>query len=196
MQGTILLFLMILVNSCAINENLPSLNQVDRAYRLSQLQNLNHWQLEGKIGYRESKKGGSAWISWHQQGNNFEINLSGPFGTRSTTIKGNQDTIKLKDKKYQLFTANESSVYVKKTYQLDFPIEHLRFWIKGLPSLSADEIIYNYNNDGTLNRLEQSGWALEFLDYQNIEEFRLPNKIKGQKDVYKFTLKIKKWLIN
>ena len=56
MQGIILLFLVILVNSCAINENLPSLNQVDRAYRFSQLQNLNHWQLEGKIGYGESKK--------------------------------------------------------------------------------------------------------------------------------------------
>jgi len=196
MQVTILFLLAILVSSCAINENLPSSNKINQEHRFSQLQNLNRWQLEGKVGYRDSKKGGSAWITWHQQGNNFEINLSGPFGTRSTTIKGDQDTIKLQDEKYQLSTANDSSVYVKKSYQLDFPIEHLRFWIKGLPSLTTDEIIYNYNDDGTLDTLKQSGWTLEFLDYQNIKEFRLPNKIKGEKDAYKFTLRIKKWLIN
>ena len=196
MQVTILFLLAILVSSCAINENLPSSNKINQEHRFSQLQNLNRWQLEGKVGYRDSKKGGSAWITWHQQGNNFEINLSGPFGTRSTTIKGYQDTIKLQDEKYQLSTANDSSVYVKKSYQLDFPIEHLRFWIKGLPSLTTDEIIYNYNDDGTLDTLKQSGWTLEFLDYQNIKEFRLPNRIKGEKDAYKFTLRIKKWLIN
>ena len=186
---------MLLASSCAINKNNTFENQIYKEDHFNQLESMDHWLIEGKIGYRDSKGGGSVKVAWSQNKENFEIELSGPFGINAKKIQGNLNHTKMQSDYYHISVPQDSGIYQKKTITLGAQIKHLKFWIKGMSSPSLTNIESEYNDDGTLTSLKQSGWKLDFSDYKNIGEFKLPNRIKGKKGVYEFNLNIKKWVI-
>jgi len=187
--------IIILTESCAVNKNNTTQNQNFKEDHFNQLGSLNHWVVEGKVGYRDSEGGGSAWVSWSQSKEKFEIELSGPFGINKTRIKGSFNHAELQPEDYNITVSQHSDIYQKKSIMLETQIKHLQFWIKGMSSPSLTNIKSRYNDDGTLASLKQAGWRLDFSDYKSIGKFKLPNKIKGKEGVYEFNLSIKKWLI-
>lgn len=187
--------IVILAASCAVNKNNTAENQIYKEDHFNQPGSLDHWVVEGKIGYRDSEGGGSAWVSWSQSKEKFEIELSGPFGINTKRIKGSFNHAGLQPEDYQISVSQHSDIYQRKSIILGTQIEHLQFWIKGMGSPSLTNIESRYNDDGTLASLKQAGWRLDFSDYKSIGKFKLPNKIKGKEGVYEFNLSIKKWLI-
>lgn len=187
--------IIILTESCAVNKNNITENQNFKEDHFNQLGSLKHWVVEGKIGYRDLEGGGSAWVSWSQSKEKFEVKLSGPFGINTKRIKGSFNNAELKPEDYHISVSQHSDIYQKKSIMLGTQIEHLQYWIKGMGSPSLPNIESRYNDDGTLALLKQAGWRLDFSDYKSVGKFKLPNKIKGKKGVYEFNLSIKKWLI-
>ena len=187
--------IVIFAQSCAVNRNNIPENQIYKENHFNQLRSLNHWVVEGKIGYRDIGGGGSAWVSWSQSEEKFEIKLSGPFGINTKRIKGSFNHTELEPEGSHISVSQNSDIYQKKSIILGTQIEHLQFWIKGMASPSLTNIESRYNDDGTLASLKQAGWRLDFSDYESIGKFKLPKKIKGKEGVYEFNLSIKKWLI-
>ena len=187
--------IIIFAESCAVNKNNAPENQIYKEDHFNQLGSLNHWVVEGKIGYRDSGGGGSAWVSWSQSKEEFEIKLSGPFGINTKIIKGSFNHAELQPEDYHISVSQNYDIYQKKSIILGTQIEHLQFWIRGMASPSLTNIEKRYNGDGTLASLKQAGWRLDFSDYKSIGKLKLPNKIKGKEGVYEFNLSIKKWLI-
>ena len=196
MQRIFFLLLIAIVSSCASNKDYSSNDSVNWEQHFNQLERLDHWRLEGKLGYRDSKKGGSAWVDWEQQGNNFDIKLSGPFGAGATKISRNQHHSELYRGENQLHTASSAEELTEILFGWQWPINQLLFWVKGIPDPATSIAASQQNKDGTLSSLEQSGWILQFFDYQQTEGWVLPRNIKGAKGAYQFNLKIKKWQPN
>ncbi|MFT6300594.1 MAG: outer membrane lipoprotein LolB [Saprospiraceae bacterium] len=193
MQRIIFLLLIFIISSCASNKDYSSISSVDWEQHFNQLEGLNHWKLKGKLGYRDSKKGGSVWIHWKQQGKNFDIKLSGPLGVGATKISRNQHHSQLHRGENQLHSATTAEELTKTLFGWQWPVEQLLFWVKGIPDPATLITASKHNKDGTLSSLEQSGWILQFFDYQQTEGWTLPRNIKGAKGAYQFNLKIKKW---
>ena len=196
MQRIIFLLFTILVSSCAINKSYSPLHTIDWEQHLNKIAQLDHWTLQGRIGYRNSKEGGAVWISWDQQGNDFDVKLSGPLGVGATRITGNQYHAQLQRGARQPDIANSAEELTELLFGWQWPVKQLRFWVRGIAAPSPPKIESSYNSDGTLNSLKQSGWALQFFDYQEIEGWRLPGNVQGKKGIYQFNLKIKTWLPN
>ncbi len=69
----------------------------------------------------------------------------------------------------------------------EVPFNELVYWARGLPNPGA----VNLETDhlGRLTRLQQGIWAVEYLDYRDIEGLQLPSKLNitalpGKLEVY------------
>ena len=191
MRLTILLLLAMLLSACAITSQPPP-SVSNSQQHVQQLSGLNQWSLEGKLGYRDNKDGGSAWVSWSQQQKNFDISLNGPFGVGATRIIGSEHYAQLQRSGHDNITANSPTALTEYLFGWQWPVAELQFWVRGIPAPTTTSTI-SHNPDGTLAKLEQSNWVLQFSNYKKQDEWILPGKIKGQNGDYRFTLVVKNW---
>ena len=66
-----------------------------------------NFALQGKIGVRTPKQSGSAFFTWQQQQDNFDIELSGALGIGKTHIEGTQGQVTLNSAKTGLIHATK-----------------------------------------------------------------------------------------
>lgn len=193
MRLTILLLLAAIISGCTSTPQEPPPEISSWSQYVSQQEQLNQWQLEGKLGYRDSKDGGSAWLNWTQHQQSFEVSLSGPFGTGATQITGSHKYARLQRSGNEDITANSPTELTEVLFGWQWPVEQLQYWVRGIPFPLAPETARDHYPDGSLKMLEQSNWVLQFSNYQQTGPWILPGKIKGQNGDYRFTLVIKSW---
>lgn len=192
MRPIILLLLAILVSACTTTmQPTPTVSSWEQ--HVNQLEQLDRWVLEGKLGYRDKKDGGSAWVNWSQNANSFDVKLNGPLGTGATRIIGNNNYAELQRANHENVSAESATALTEVLFGWQWPMEQLQYWVRGIPSPMISKNNISHNLDGTLARLEQSNWTLQFYRYQKAGHWLLPSKIKGQNGDYQFTLVIKNW---
>ena len=76
---------------------------------------------------------------------------------------------------------------------MELPINHLLYWIKGIPAPYGPHTL-KHNELGTIETMEQDGWSLKYDRYGTALEQTLPQRIKITRDDLKVTLIIKEWL--
>lgn len=187
------LLMAVLVTACSTQTHTPVAPEINWEQHVRQLQQLDHWLLDGKLGYRDSNDGGSAWLSWQQQQQDFAVKLNGPFGAGATYISGNNQHAELKRAGHETIKAPSPAALTEQLFGWQWPVEQLQFWIKGIPSPGETPENQYHSPDGTLTHLTQSDWQLQFFNYSQINGWLLPGKIKGQRGDYNFTLIIKNW---
>lgn len=202
------------LSACSFTTQKPDTGISNWEQHITHLNQLDQWQLEGKLGYRDSKDGGSAWLNWQQNQQDFNVTLNGPFGTGTTRITGTHQYAQLQRAGHDPITASSPTALTERLFGWQWPVEQLQFWARGIPAPNVPQQTVNHNLDGTLAVLEQSNWTLQFSNYQKISsdpetndlqtnglqnnDFKnrswvLPGKIKGRKGDYHFTLIIKNW---
>ena len=199
------------LSACSFIVQKPDTDISNWEQHVTNLKQLNQWQLEGKLGYRDSNDGGSAWLNWHQNQQDFNVTLNGPFGTGTTQIIGTRQYAQLKRAGHEPITASSPAALTEQLFGWQWPVEQLQFWAMGIPAPNTPQQTAVHNENGTLAVLKQSNWTLEFSNYQTITNalkttgnrnkanspnevnWILPGKIKGQKGEYRFTLIIKNW---
>ena len=192
MRLIILLLLVILVSACTTTlQPTPTVSNWEQ--HVSQLEQLDRWLLEGKLGYRDGKDGGSAWVNWSQNSSSFEVKLNGPFGAGATRIVGNNNYAELQRANHENISAKSAAALTEILFGWPWPVEQLQYWVRGIPAPMISKNNIRHNLDGTLAQLEQSNWTLQFSRYQKIGHWVLPGKVKGQNGDYQFTLVIKNW---
>jgi len=189
--------LLLLISACA-----PLQKQPDAAIHLppsswpahqTAMQAIDSWQLKGKLAYRNDGDSGSLWFDWTQQGDNFNIYLSGPFGVGTVQISGNAQTITLSQPGEADISSHSASALTQRLFGWHLPVEQMRFWIRGLPTGPSANVIKTFNDKGLPETLQEDGWQLNISRYQSGPRGQLPGKIKGHSDKLTFTLLLKDW---
>lgn len=157
------------------------------------LQELDLWLLEGKLGYRDSRDGGSAWVNWQQSGTTFNVQLHGPFGTGATRILGDNNHAELQQSGRDTRMATSPAALTEQLFGWQWPVDQLQFWVRGIPSPHEPTTLRAHNAEGTLATLQQSNWQLEFTGYEQVDQWILPTRINGSSGEFSFTLVIKRW---
>lgn len=182
------------ISGCSVQPTQPVAPIDNWQAHAQRLQLLAQWQLDAKLGYRDGTTGGSAWLEWQQQQDQFEVRLSGPFGAGATLIHGDSNQATLQRSGEQDIVAPSPTALTKYLFGWEWPVSELRFWVRGIPSPgSTTDQTLTYNENGALATLTQSGWQLEFSKYQYADGWLLPGKITGSSDNHSFTLLIKAW---
>lgn len=144
------------------------------------LQQLDTWQLEGKLGLRLPDNNGSARLSWRQSDTGFYLTLSGPLGRGRTVIEGDRQQVTLKQAGQPEQTASDAESLLLQATGWQLPVSLLRYWVKGIPAPDSVASARTYTPEGVLSGFTQAGWTLSFKRHQRIDGLLLPGYIRAE----------------
>ena len=152
---------------------------------------LRAWDIQGAIAVRTEQKGWNASFNWSQKYANYCLNIFGPLGSHRISLIGNNQyaILTTADKKYK--AANAETLLAQ---QLGWymPVNNIHYWIQGLPA-PGDIHHLTRNAQGQLMSIDQQGWHIEYLSYDNINGLDLPTLIELQNSRIFIRIAIHQW---
>ena len=142
----------------------PSVSQVPAA--------ANNFSLQGKIGVKTPGQSGSAFFTWVQQQDEFDIELSGILGVGKTQISGTPGQVTLNSAKTGLIQAATPEELLQRATGWQAPITHLVDWVQAKPATTQAKI----SKDGQNRPIQfvEDSWTVD-LSYN--DQAQLPNKL-------------------
>jgi len=153
---------------------------------------LHSWALKGKIGITTAQERLNASIDWQQRQQQFQINLSGPFGQGRAELEGDDQRIRLTsgDDRYEGDSAEQ---LMQEQLGWSVPVRHFSYWAKGVPSPEIGITAIEYDAGGNVSLLVQDGWEVELTRYQAIGGWQLPGKMNAKTRDIALLLVVKEW---
>lgn len=146
-----------------IHPNVPILSDGNTSSVSEAKQN---FQLQGKIGVRTPQQSGSAFYTWVQEKDSFEIELSGILGVGRTFIQGQKyGQVSLESAKTGTITADSPEELLKRATGWSTPITHLMDWVQAQPATSS--AIVKTDVEQRIAEIEEDGWQVKLSYNQN-----------------------------
>ena len=142
----------------------PSISQIPEA--------ANNFNLQGKIGVKTPGQSGSAFFTWAQQQDEFDIELSGILGVGKTQISGTPGQVTLNSAKTGLIQAETPEELLERATGWQAPITHLVDWVQAKPATTQATISKDESNRPI--QFLEDGWTVD-LSYN--AQAQLPNKL-------------------
>ncbi|MDP2609989.1 MULTISPECIES: lipoprotein insertase outer membrane protein LolB [unclassified Oceanobacter] len=167
----------------------------DQQLQQRQLNQLQHWQLRGKLSVTTQNDSVTGYLTWQQDQQQYDLFITGPMGQGSSRLEGNQHnaTLTLPNHDQPLTAANAESLMADHLGWY-LPVSGIRYWVKGQPAPDGDATS-QFDDYGLLSHLQQNGWTLRFSRYQQQQGIWLPGLIKIQGYHYSLTLAINEWTL-
>jgi outer membrane lipoprotein LolB len=166
----------------------------------TQVQNITQWQILGKLGVKVPNDGSSANLQWHHAPQNYQIDLSGPFGSGKMTIISKDNQVSLTEAGSTPRIAPTAEELIRKTTGWNIPVAQLAYWVKGIPAPNAKVKDMAFNTEGLISEMEQLGWKITYGSYLSVATpsapIALPNRIVAEFNDIRLTLVIREWNIN
>jgi len=132
----------------------------------------NNFNLQGKIGVRTPGQSGSAFFTWVQEQDEFDIELSGILGVGKTQITGQPGNVSLNSAKTGLIQASTPEELLERATGWQAPITHLVDWVQAKPATTQAKISKDQQNRPI--QFVEDGWTVD-LSYN--DQAQLPNKL-------------------
>jgi outer membrane lipoprotein LolB len=151
---------------------------------------LQQWQIKGKIGIRSNgngnNKASSAYLNWQQCGDRFDIHVSGPLGQGAAHLFGDSNQVTLQSRGEEIISADKPEQLLYQQTGLELPVSQLFFWLRGIP---ASDSAFTQQGSG----FQQSGWNIRYPGFSRVEGYTLPSKAIAEHPSLKVTLLLKTW---
>ncbi|MEN8281893.1 lipoprotein insertase outer membrane protein LolB [Acinetobacter gerneri] len=132
----------------------------------------NQFNLQGKIGVKTPKQSGSAFFTWQQDHEDFDIQLSGILGIGKTIIEGKSGEVTLNSSKTGLIQAESPEELLERATGWVAPITDIVSWVQARPATTDAKIAKDEAD--RISKIEEDGWTVD-LSYNDKET--LPNKL-------------------
>ena len=161
-------------------------------------QQIKAWEIRGRLGVQTESTGGTLDIIWKQSDEDYSIRLIAPLGAGTYLVQGDSSFAEIRFPDGEKKTVNNVNDVFTSTLEVDLPANALKDWVRGLPAktLSVDDI--NWNEQGLLNNIKQSGWNIEMKKYAG-KKILLPHAIYLSRDdnaELDIRLLLRQWLID
>lgn len=183
--------------SCTMVKEKSSLQPVGWQGQQEQRQQIKVWEVRGRLGVQTQTTGGSMDLIWKQSGEDYKIRLILPLGSGSYLIQGNEQYADIRYPDGRKKSVRNIDNVFSSILGVSLPVNAIRDWVRGLParSLSVEEM--HWNDQGLLNTVQQSGWAVEMTSYSG-GGLLLPHDIylsHSDDEDLDIRLLLKQWLI-
>ncbi|MFV5517126.1 lipoprotein insertase outer membrane protein LolB [Acinetobacter towneri] len=142
------------------------------AHVSQQVEAENQFNLQGKIGVRTPQQSGSAFFTWVQQQQQFDIELSGILGVGKTQISGQPGQVTLNSAKTGIIYAESPEELLEQAIGWQAPITHLVDWVQARPATVNAQIQKDPQQRPT--QFIEDGWTVD-LSYN--DSASLPNRL-------------------
>ncbi|GLQ32468.1 lipoprotein insertase outer membrane protein LolB [Litoribrevibacter albus] len=166
---------------------------------LKQVSEVKHWTLSGKVGVITPNQSQTGYIDWQQDDYDFSINIRGTLGFGGLDLHGNQDLVTIHvDENNQRTLPTE--IALERYLDWEFPINALKYWVKGIPDPNSPVTSQHFNPSGQLARLNQQGWDIRLVNYEKHKTkqntpIALPHKIIARYNGHKVSLVLSDWTL-
>jgi outer membrane lipoprotein LolB len=152
------------------------------------LQALGSWQLDGRAAVAVGTQGWQATLNWRQRGADAEVHLSGPFGVGAMVLTRSPDGISVNG------APPSDAVLAQLQGRLGFvpPIDHLRFWLLGVPDPSGAFELKRNAQDRAL-QLTQDDWSIDYDRYMAVDGDVLPAHLVLSREGVRVRIAVDHW---
>jgi outer membrane lipoprotein LolB len=166
----------------------PASAAVGWEQRVGDLQRSSAWQLDGRAAVAVGTQGWQATLNWRQQSDSAEVHLSGPFGIGALVLKRTPQGLSLNG------APPSDTVLAQLQERLGFelPIDHLRFWLLGVPDPSA-AFELKRNDQDRASQLTQSDWSIDYDRYMPVDGDWLPAHLVLSREGVRVRIAVDHW---
>lgn len=154
----------------------PAEESSDWTRHRSLLEELDSWELSGRVNVRYDNENHTPRILWLQQNVEYSIRLWGTFNAGNTRIVGRPGYVTMEqDGDVREAGSPEELILANLGYEL--PVSYLEYWIKGLPAPGTPADLH-FNELNQLTELVQQGWTVSYTDLRQYGELSLPRRVE------------------
>ncbi len=162
--------------SACVSSAPPAEENSDWTRQREQLQDMDSWELRGRVNVRYDNESDTPRINWLQQGSEYHITLWGTFNAGHTTVVGRPGFVTLQSGGETL-TASSPEELILQQLGYELPVSQLSYWIKGLPAPdSQPQLVFNELNQ--LTTIRQEDWTVSLIDMRQYGQLNLPRRVE------------------
>ncbi len=140
----------------------PAERSSDWVRQRSALEELDSWQLRGRVNVRYNDESDTPSIQWTQQNIEYHIRLWGTFNVGTTVVVGRPGYVTL-EQGGDVLTASSPEDLILQQLGYELPVSYLEYWIKGIPAPGSRSDL-RFNELNQLIALTQGGWTVSYTD--------------------------------
>jgi outer membrane lipoprotein LolB len=161
-------------------------------------QQIQDWEIRGRLGVQTKTDGGSMDIIWKQSGAEYSIRLIAPMAAGTYHILGANDYAEIRYPDGSKASVENADDVFLTSLKVDLPTTAIKDWVRGLPAseLPVDHI--KWNELGLIERVKQSGWNVEMSRYTG-SDLLMPHAIYISRDDDEdidIRLVLRQWLLD
>jgi outer membrane lipoprotein LolB len=177
-----------LLVGCATPTKRPSGVPVD-------LEHIDRWQARGRIGVSGRDGGGSGSFDWQQQADAANVEIRGPIGIGSVSLKVRGDAthpdIQLQTGDGATLEADAALAELEARLGASLPAGNMRYWLLGLAAPGPHE--WRPANEAGEVTLEQQGWKIDYQRYSEESGAKVPTRLRASSGAARVRFVIDRW---
>ncbi len=161
--------------------------------RCTQLQQLGHFQMKGRVALAAGANGFSASLRWTQQGGDSQLGLEGPLGVGGMQIRAQGSRLDVTTSRGEHISDAAAHTELATRLGFDVPIASLRYWVLGVPDpgSAADPVLDP--GQQRLAALSQDGWHISYDSYTATAAGNLPARLTLEREQVRVRLLVQDW---
>ncbi len=164
--------------------------------RQAVLSSIKHFELSGRFGASNEEGAWQGSLQWRQQDGEYLITLSGPLGSGSMELRGDNGHATLRTADDAIYMAADADDLLLQHVGWDLPVSGLRYWLLGQPAPYNGGSEMEFDAAGRLQRLKQAGWNIQFRRYRQVNGIELPAKVFLDNPYFQVRLVVERWLLS
>ena len=197
MRRIILLGVALLAAACATVPGPSVVTPREGVARVSQLQALDDFRLDGRLAVAVGQEGFSATLAWAQRGARSELELRAPLGFGTARIVREAGAVRLDTSRGERFDGPEAEDDLAARLGFRPPLDSLRYWVLGVPDPHRP-VAGSTGDEGRPSSLDQEGWHVDFSDYRVVDSARgtywLPRRLSLLREGVRLRLVVDHWV--
>lgn len=144
------------------------------------------------IGENEQQKFKTR-VIWTQTQDNYQIKLKDFIGRTVAIIDGSLQGVKVKTSKGQHYQGSDANELIQNLFGVEIPVEGMRYWLRAVPLPDQEHQLLAVNSEHLAEQMTQSGWQLNYDNYEQYHAASLPQHINMQFEQLILTIKVSRW---
>jgi outer membrane lipoprotein LolB len=146
------------------------------------------FELSARLAARYGKEAFSGNLAWRHASTSDEMLITSALGAGVAEIMRNGDSVVLKTAEAREYRAADPEALTEEVLGFRLPLGGLADWVRARPS-DPQAAKLEYGPDGRLRTLEERGWKIEYLEYQD----KLPSRLRLTYPDIELRLAISQW---
>ncbi len=173
----------------------PPVSDPEKAWREreQQLADVRNWSAVGRVAVRSEDEAWNVSMHWKQRGDAYRIRFRAPFGQGLMELSGGPAGVVMRTSDNRIISAKNPDDLLFDAVGWRVPLGGLRYWILGRTDVAASVTERSLDVAGRLQRLQQSGWDVEYLRYKQVGPVELPTKVFVENDRLAARIVVSRW---